>query len=182
MAYRPVNETDIATLVLTILVNVIVTALLSLKLQKAQRNAASTLLSGNSMYLGVIAILVESAAPMAITGIGLVIAPLVPTIEGWKAATIFDIFFKNFAVRSLSLGIHLTQRRATTARFWPLNSSSFVCRRGSHGQAEPILALGSRANYDLLDLLSHRSCNQFRMLRAPRFARWPWDMRPLVLG
>ncbi|KAH6888230.1 hypothetical protein BKA70DRAFT_67326 [Coprinopsis sp. MPI-PUGE-AT-0042] len=122
MAYRTVNETDIATLVFTILVNVVVTALLSLRLQKAQSNVASTLVSGNAMYMGVIAILVESAAPMAVTGIGLVIASLIPTIDGWKAATIFDIFFKNFAVLAPQLIIF----RVSTGQSWTSRTDTCV--------------------------------------------------------
>jgi hypothetical protein len=168
IAYRPVNETDIATLVLTILVNVVVTALLSLRLQKAQRNVESALVSGNTVYLGVIVILVESAAPMAVTGIGLVIASLIPTINGWKAATIFDIFFKNFAVRQF---VCRDMPHSTTVRSWHPNSSSFECQPVNLGQVEPTPALGSRAKYVSLDLPSHRLDNQSKTLKTPRYVR-----------
>ena len=67
------NDADTA---LTLTVNILVTLLISFRLIRAQRKAAKILDNADSqrLYLGIVAILVESAMPVTVFGIGFLIS------------------------------------------------------------------------------------------------------------
>jgi hypothetical protein len=86
---------------LTVGLNILVTALISLRLLLAHRRFRTALRNADhKVYLGIIAILVESAAPLAVFGIGSIVAlPLSKTNElALKAGFVFEILFNVIAV------------------------------------------------------------------------------------
>lgn len=81
---------------LLVTLNILITGIISFRLIKAHRQLGQVLPdTDHRLYLGIVAVLVESAAPMAIFGIGLIIVRyLYPgNIPVWKAGTIIEIFY-----------------------------------------------------------------------------------------
>ncbi|KAH6908435.1 hypothetical protein BKA70DRAFT_268755 [Coprinopsis sp. MPI-PUGE-AT-0042] len=108
------NTVDIS---LTIGLNIIITLLISLRLFRAHKRLRTALPdSHHKLYLGIIAILVESAAPLAIFGIGTIITlPLSDANKtAWKSGTIFDILYNVSAILAPQLIIF----RVATGTSW----------------------------------------------------------------
>jgi hypothetical protein len=95
LSYRNLKLAS-ADLYLTVALNILITLLIAIRIIRAQKRLSKALPSSDKkVYLGIVAILVESAAPIAIFGIGTAAtSPLQDTHEtAWKAGTIFDILY-----------------------------------------------------------------------------------------
>ena len=104
--YIPFNFNDsrlnAVDVLLIVVLNVVLTALIAFRLIQAQRRLTSSLPNmDRRLYLGVVAILVESAAPVALVGIPFIITIfLVQTSRSaWEASSILQILFCNIVVR-----------------------------------------------------------------------------------
>ncbi|KAH6903183.1 hypothetical protein BKA70DRAFT_1301832 [Coprinopsis sp. MPI-PUGE-AT-0042] len=108
------NTVDLSLLVG---LNILITAIISFRLIRAHRKLGKVLPHTNhKLYLNIVAILVESAAPLAIFGIGLIIVRhLYPgNIPVWKAGTIIEIFY----LIAASLAPQLIIFRVATGSSW----------------------------------------------------------------
>jgi hypothetical protein len=106
-AYQPVSNAaysaSIASTILTMSTNIVVTSLITFRLLHACRALAKVLPSANlRVYDGVIAILVESAAPLTISGIiAAVMGPQTSMSPGFYACkSLFSGLFYSFCVSS----------------------------------------------------------------------------------
>jgi hypothetical protein len=97
-------STNAASTLLTVSTNVVVTSLITFRLLRARRTLGKVLPSADmSVYTGVIAILVESAAPLTIFGIIAAILQQMSktlSVESMVFSSIFDGLFYSFCVSS----------------------------------------------------------------------------------
>jgi hypothetical protein len=97
---------DIANILLTVGLNVIVTGLISGRLLYAQRQLRKSIPSasreGRIFYGGIVGTLVESAAPVAIFGVGYAVSYLFieQNVDGKEANNVFGIGYTALAVSS----------------------------------------------------------------------------------
>ena len=85
------NTADIS---LTITSNILITALILFRLIRAQKKFTALLPHmDHKIYIGIVSILVESAAPVALFGIGSVATLPLTGYEGYQAGTIFSILY-----------------------------------------------------------------------------------------
>ncbi|KAH6904999.1 hypothetical protein BKA70DRAFT_1505872 [Coprinopsis sp. MPI-PUGE-AT-0042] len=99
---------DTADISLTVALNVLVTLLISFRLIRAQRELSRTLPDADhKVYLSIVAVLIESAAPLAIFGLGaIILRPLSRSIEmAWRAGTVFEILYNAVSVLAPQLVI-----------------------------------------------------------------------------
>ena len=93
---------DIANIFISVFLHLIITALICGRLLYAHRKVSLLMTAEKTKnpYLGTISILIESAAPLAIFGIGTAITVAVPpTPYAAKVGMIFQIPYKIFMVR-----------------------------------------------------------------------------------
>ncbi|KAH6908434.1 hypothetical protein BKA70DRAFT_268781 [Coprinopsis sp. MPI-PUGE-AT-0042] len=115
---------------LTVGLNILVTGLISLRLLQAHKRLRKALPNADhKIYLGIVAILVESAAPLAVFGIGSIVAlPLSDTDElALKAGFVFEILFNVTAILAPQLIIF----RVATGASWSHRSETSAAL--SHG-------------------------------------------------
>ena len=95
--------------ILFVAANVILTLLISFRLIRAQRRLASVMPdTDHRFYLGIVSVLVESAAPVAVFGVALAVATLCydKSFPGGKAAVILQPIFCAALVNELSYNTH----------------------------------------------------------------------------
>ncbi|KAH6880302.1 hypothetical protein BKA70DRAFT_1343674 [Coprinopsis sp. MPI-PUGE-AT-0042] len=125
---------DVANVFLSIGVNVIVTSLISGRLLHAQRQLRKSIPSaskdGKIFYVGIVATLVESAAPVAIFGIGSAISLLfiVQNVGGKEVNNIFSIGYN---------ALVLIIFRVATGRSWANKAESIAALSQELRFAEP---------------------------------------------
>ena len=104
------DKLNTADFSLAVGLNIILTLLISIRLLRAHRRITKSTGHVHNLYLGVIAVLVESATPIAVFGIAMVVTlPLRRTDWGvWKAVTVFHILFNIAAVRFSSSPLMLS--------------------------------------------------------------------------
>lgn len=89
---------------LTVSLNILITSLITFRLIRAHRRLSRALPYSTyhaGIYCAIVAILVESAAPIGIFGIGVVVTRLMAngSDTAWKAAPVFNILYDAAAVR-----------------------------------------------------------------------------------
>jgi hypothetical protein len=103
-----IASTSAASTYLTVSTNFVVTSLITFRLLRARRALAKVLPSADMrVYTGVIAILIESAAPLAVCGIVAAIlqqlTPQYSTSPGYSACRLlFEGLFYSFCVSSVN--------------------------------------------------------------------------------
>ncbi|KAH6910510.1 hypothetical protein BKA70DRAFT_1424173 [Coprinopsis sp. MPI-PUGE-AT-0042] len=109
------SRLDAVDICLSVGLNVVVTVLISVRLLRAHKRLLEAFpLLSDTVHLNAISILVESAAPVAVFGIGTVVASFISTVEAAKAGAILQIFYKVAATLSPQLIIF----RVLTGRSW----------------------------------------------------------------
>jgi hypothetical protein len=100
LSYYDQKSTKAVDTLLLVLLNVVIAALISVRLVRAHRRmAALSPMARSTEYLSVVTILVESAAPLALMGIPLAITLFMKTNEtAWRIAEVLETTFKAFAV------------------------------------------------------------------------------------
>ncbi|KAH6902260.1 hypothetical protein BKA70DRAFT_1157460 [Coprinopsis sp. MPI-PUGE-AT-0042] len=130
---------DVANVFLSVGVNVIVTSLISGRLLHAQRQLRKSIPSaskdGKIFYVGIVATLVESAAPVAIFGIGSAISLLfiVQNVDGKEVNNIFSIGYNALVTLLPQLIIF----RVATGRSWANKAESTAALSQELRFAEP---------------------------------------------
>ncbi|KAJ2924615.1 hypothetical protein H1R20_g12486, partial [Candolleomyces eurysporus] len=107
---------SVVSTLLTVLTNIIVTALITIRLLRARRTLEKLLPSADvRVYTGVIAILIESAAPLTIFGIITSAMKLAPSQDS-RGRMICGILFDSLFYSFCALSPHMIIFRVTTGR------------------------------------------------------------------
>jgi hypothetical protein len=101
------NETlNAVGISLTVALNILITSLITFRLLRVHKRLSMALPHYHTryherLYFGIVAILVESAAPLGVFGIGVVITRLLSQTydPAWKAAPVFNTLYDASAVR-----------------------------------------------------------------------------------
>ncbi|KAH6908444.1 hypothetical protein BKA70DRAFT_1149673 [Coprinopsis sp. MPI-PUGE-AT-0042] len=89
------SKLDAADIFCTVGINILVTILIWSRLVRARKRFMEALPhTDHKVYIGVIAVLVESAAPVAVFGTALAITSLLSSGVAWKVRTIFAILYR----------------------------------------------------------------------------------------
>ena len=84
---------------LSVALNVVITVMISIRLLRANKRLVNAFpLLKKTVHINVISILVESAAPVAVFGIGTVTASFIDTVAAAKAGAVIQVFYKVAAV------------------------------------------------------------------------------------
>ena len=95
------DKINAADVFLLVTLNVVLTCLISFRLVRAQRRFVSALPNtDHRVFMGAVTILVESAAPVMVFGVGLAVSILYgeKTFRAYQASTIFQMLFNYSAV------------------------------------------------------------------------------------
>jgi hypothetical protein len=94
------SRLDAVDICLSVALNVLITVSISIRLLRAHKRLLEAFpLLRDTVHLNAIAILIESAAPVAVFGIGTVAASFINTVESAKAGAILQVLYKVAAVR-----------------------------------------------------------------------------------
>ncbi|KAH6908446.1 hypothetical protein BKA70DRAFT_1481490 [Coprinopsis sp. MPI-PUGE-AT-0042] len=112
---------------LTVGLNILITLLITFRLIRAHKRLSIALPNTNHrLYFGIVAILVESAAPIGIFGVGVIVTRLLSKSSdtAWKAAPVFNILYDAAAILGPQLiifrvatGVSWTNKTETSAAF-----------------------------------------------------------------
>lgn len=116
LSYYDVKPTKAVDTLLLVILNVVIAVLISARLIRAHRRMAKlSPLTTSSEYLSVVAIMVESAAPLALMGIPLAITLFMKdSVIAWRIAEVLETTFKAFAILSPQMIIF----RVATGTSW----------------------------------------------------------------
>lgn len=119
---RVFHRLGVADVLLSVALNLLVTGLISVRLIHAHRRLSRAIpLAKHRWHLNTIAILLESAAPLAICGLGLAIVGLLEdSVSVLKVDTMFFIGYRIAAVGSTSL--YYGMRYITNAKILQLDT------------------------------------------------------------
>ncbi|KAH6880922.1 hypothetical protein BKA70DRAFT_1411617 [Coprinopsis sp. MPI-PUGE-AT-0042] len=120
--YIPIDFNDpklnAADISFTVALNILITLLISFRLVRAHKRLSTALpFTDHKTYLGIVAILIESAAPIAVFGLGYIVAYRCPGLVAWRTTSIFSIFFRasTFIIFRVATGTSWANRTETSA-------------------------------------------------------------------